>query len=298
MLACRRWIEMGAVVINGRTARKATRLAAGMLVEVTPPEEHLVPEPEAPLSLVLETEQLVLVDKPAGQPTAALSGKGAGTLTAGLVGRYPEMMGVGYGPLEPGVVHRLDTYTSGLVLAARDADTFQRLTGALAAGQITKRYFALVLDRNVPDSGRIESGLAPHPKNQRKVALVVSDPIANDKAALVPGETERLRVTSFSVVERRSGVCVLDVSVSRAYRHQIRAHLAARGMPLLGDELYGGQRVSSLAPGRHALHAYYVAWEGDLVVKSFEARLGLPEDLLRLSVPGAGDNTENTSDKS
>jgi 23S rRNA pseudouridine1911/1915/1917 synthase len=153
-------------------------------------------------------------------------------------------------------VHRLDTFTSGLLLAARSRAAFDNLKRALREGRLGKRYLAVVEAGTLPTEGAIDVALGPHPKNKRKVA-------------------------PYRIAERHGDLALLELSVGAAYRHQIRAHLASIGHPLLGDELYGGTPSVHLVPGRHALHASYLACsEPDL--EPFEARAALPDDMRRL----------------
>ena len=259
--------ERGLVTVDGRRAVKARRLLPGERVELhgqwggAPPAE-----PEAPLRIVLERADLVVVDKPAGQPTAPLGELDAGTLAGALLGRYPEMLSVGYRAREPGLLHRLDTSTSGLVIAARSAPVFEALRQALSREQLHKRYLAIVEHRGVPDTGVIERPLVPDPGSGR-VRLAE------------PGDADaRQRVTRFRILERRGPWALLELTAPRAYRHQVRVHLASQGWPIAGDRDYGGSGVAAL-PGRHALHASHVAWAGDEQVAAFSADSPLPDDL-------------------
>jgi 23S rRNA pseudouridine1911/1915/1917 synthase len=230
------------------------------------------PEPDAPLRIVLERADLVVVDKPAGQPTAPLGELGPGTLAGALLGRYPEMLSVGYRAREPGLLHRLDTPTSGLVIAARCAPVFAALREALSRERLHKRYLAIVEDKDVPDAGVIERPLLPDPGSGRvRVAEL--------------GEADaRPRVTRFRTLERRGPWALLEVTAPRAYRHQVRVHLASEGWPIAGDRDYGG---SGALVGRHALHASHVSWAGDEHVAAFSADSPLPVELRAFLDSGA-----------
>jgi 23S rRNA pseudouridine1911/1915/1917 synthase len=181
--------------------------------------------------------------------------------------RYPEMQGVGYGSREPGVLHRLDHHTSGLIVAARSQQAFERLRASLSAGHWTKRYLALVAPGVVSSEGIIETALAPDPRNNKKVVVVSA---ISGKGR--PSRTEYRRLRSTANCD------LIEISVDRAYRHQIRAHFASVEAPLLGDDLYGG-RPTSLSP-RHALHASYIACATG--TDSFEVEASLPADLASL----------------
>jgi 23S rRNA pseudouridine1911/1915/1917 synthase len=267
--------ERGAVRIGGRVVKKGAVAREGDAITVQL-AEAIRPEPDAPLVVRLETRDLVIADKPAGLPTAPARDGDAGTLAGALLGRYPEMAGVGYRAREPGLLHRLDTETSGLVIAARSPRAFTTLRAALSEGRLHKRYLAIVAADQLPESGVIETPLSPHPGDGRRVA------VPPRTAPDVDGT--RLRVTRFRTVQIAGPWALVEVDVSRAYRHQVRVHLAHIGHPIAGDALYGGPEAE-LAGERHALHASYVAWAGDDVVAPFAAESPLPADLAALGFP-------------
>lgn len=238
-----------------------------------------VPDPDAPLAVVLETETVIVLDKPAGQPTAPLSPAERGTLANALIARYPDLAGVGFSPREPGLCHRLDTGTSGLVLAARTQDAFTALRAAIAEGRLDKRYQLLCASDDLPDAGTIEIPLAPHPKDQRRVYPCIHP---RDVARYSP----RPASTSYRVLERKGLYALVEARATKASRHQIRAHFAAIGHPLAGDVLYGGEAVlASSDPAshpRHALHASAITYGGCAKVPAFAAVSPLPADMAAL----------------
>ncbi len=273
-----RWLsEQGLVRVNGARAPKARRLHAGERVEVfgewgAAPS----PEPEAPLTVVLERADLVVVDKPAGQASAPLGPLDPGTLAGALLGRYPEMAQVGYRAREPGLLHRLDTRTSGLLIAARSTQAFDVLRAALREEQLSKRYLAIVDGLGLPDFMEIDLPLAPDPSGSGQVIVADDDDTPGARACF----------SELRVVERRGRWALVEVTASRAYRHQVRVHLACSGWPIAGDLDYGGS-VASVLPGRHALHASYVGWAGNESVPAFEAESPLPAELRALLDGGA-----------
>jgi 23S rRNA pseudouridine1911/1915/1917 synthase len=269
--------ERGAVRIGGRVVKKGTVAREGdaVTVQLT---EALRPEPDAPLAVRLETRDVVVVDKPAGRPTAPARDGDRGTLAAALLGRYPEMAAVGYRAREPGLLHRLDTETSGLVMAARSPPAFATLRDALSEGRIEKRYLAVVDATRLPESGIVETPLAPHPDDGRRVAVVPR--VARGTSAGPP----RTRITRFRTVRVSERWALVEVEAPHAYRHQVRVHLASIGHPIAGDALYGGPDAG-LAGKRHALHASYVAWAGNDVVPAFAVESPLPDDLAGLGFP-------------
>lgn len=263
----------GAVHIDGRRALKGEPATVGaeLTVELAEPES-LAAEPEAPLDVRLETPELVVVAKPAGQASVPLEDAERGTLAGALLGRYPEMRSVGYRPREPGLLHRLDTQTSGLLVAARSAAVFEHLRAELRAGRFVKRYLAVAGAQGLDDRGTIDEPIAPDRTNRKRVRVGTE--------IEYPRGGRRAR-THYRVLERGSHFALLEVEVSHAYRHQVRAHLAFIGHPIAGDTLYGGEPVDALGP-RHALHASYVAWAGDAAVPAFAVDDALPDDLRRL----------------
>lgn len=277
--AVRRLFDDGKVRVDRRRAQKGDVVEPGHTVSVQLPDVSddapavAHEDPAHPLVVILETPSVVVVDKPAGQPTAPLRGGETGTLANALVARFPEMAGVGFHAREPGLVHRLDNDTSGVVVAARSRAAWDALVEGTRSGALDKLYLAVCEDREMPDSGTIEIPLAPHPKDRRRVL-----------ACLHPRDVERLSPrpasTTFRVVSRAAGACLVEVRAPRALRHQIRAHLAAIDCPIVGDTLYGAKEVAGL--GRHALHAASVTWKGAAGVPAFTATSELPPELAAL----------------
>jgi 23S rRNA pseudouridine1911/1915/1917 synthase len=178
------------------------------------------------------------------------------------------MGAVGSNPLEPGLIHRLDNGTSGLLVAAKSQLAFDALKSALAQGAIDKQYLAVVVDNELPEEGRIDVALEPSPHNPRRVI-----------AARSRSGSAREAQTTFVVIERQPGLALVSATARRALRHQIRAHFASIACPLANDEAYGGPRVDALAKGRHALHARRVTWGGNQVISGFDVVADVPTDL-------------------
>ncbi|HEX7669193.1 MAG TPA: RluA family pseudouridine synthase [Polyangiaceae bacterium] len=264
----------GLVRADGRVAKKGDRATAGRTVSVVRGDATPIrPETEAPLDVRLEREDLVVVRKPAGQPTAPIRLGETGTLAGALLGRYPELLGIGHQSREPGLLHRLDTQTSGLLVAARTVPVFEHLWRGLSEGRLEKRYLAVVESRDLPESGVIESHLAPDPGDPRRVAPVSS------MALIGRG---RPSSTAWRRVRVSSRFALVDASAPHAYRHQVRVHLASIGHPIAGDTLYGGVPAAEELGARHALHASYVGWAGDEDVPAFAVEDPLPHDLAAL----------------
>jgi 23S rRNA pseudouridine1911/1915/1917 synthase len=277
----KRAIELGAVRVNGRRIPKGGTVTSGdrLRVDVAQvTETPAVATPSAPLRVVIETEQVVVVDKPAGQPTAPLRPGEAGTLVNAVLGRYPELVPqgdvfIGHSPREPGIIHRLDTETSGAVVVARTAAAFETLKVALKEERLEKHYLLICAEQGLPDTGSIEFPLTNHPKDQRRVYVCVHP---RDVMRYEP----RPATTHYRVVRRVGTWALVEARVGKALRHQLRAHFAAAGHPLAGDELYGGPVIRAL--GRHALHASRVAYSGGGGVDAFDVSLPLPKDMATL----------------
>ncbi|MGH7338685.1 MAG: RluA family pseudouridine synthase, partial [Myxococcota bacterium] len=221
-----RWIEAGRVLVNGRPATKGgARLAAGAEVSWEPPPDaaqSLVPE-AGELELIHEDESLLVVDKPAGLVVHPGAGRSHGTLVHRLLDRYPELAGVG-GPGRPGIVHRLDRGTSGLLIVARTKSAYAALTRAFAAREVDKRYLAIVRGTPKGTSGTIEQPIGRHRTERRRMAVSAR------------GKPARTR---WHVLASARGVSLLELELLTGRTHQIRVHVRHAGWPLEGDALYG-----------------------------------------------------------
>jgi len=275
----KRAIELGGVRVNGRRQPKGSLVASGDVLRIDVAQVADAPAvgtPGAPLKVVFESAQVVVVDKPTGQPTAPLRPGETGTLVNAILGRYAELVPdsvhgfVGHSPREPGVIHRLDTETSGVVVVARTAAAFTALKAALKEGRLDKRYLLLCAEQGLPDEGTIEFPLANHPKDQRRVQACIHP---RDVMRYEP----RPACTRYKVLQRTGTWALVEARVDKALRHQIRAHFSAIEHPLAGDELYGGPVIRAL--GRHALHAASVAYAGGGGVDAFDASVPLPKDI-------------------
>jgi len=246
--------EAGEVRVNGRRAKKSALVAAGDRVTLEslpgPTDFHAVPDPDLRIEVILEREGFVVVDKPSGVPSHPLREGELGTLAGALVARYPEMRGVGYSNREPGILHRLDNDTSGLMLAARDQETFEALRQQLQAGEIEKRYIARCTG-SVTAPQSIDALIANDPHDRRKVR-VCYDPREIKRLRAQPARTEVLTSEPDTDGSR------VEVRANNARRHQVRVHLASIGHPLLGDTLYGGPPLPALK--RHLLRANYLSF--------------------------------------
>lgn len=219
-------VEEGRVLVDGVRRKAAYRLRGGERVVVTippPPPATLVPE-AVPLSVVFEDEHVLVVDKPAGMVVHPGAGRSSGTLAHALLAHAPSLAGVG-GPGRPGIVHRLDKGTSGLLVVAKTPEAYLSLTRQFATRSISRRYLALVHGRIERTAGTIEASIGRDPRD--RVRMAVRSP-GRGKAA----------VTHFRVLERFSGFTYLEARLGTGRTHQIRVHFASMGAPLVGDETY------------------------------------------------------------
>src|SRR5262245_3289564 len=235
-------IEAGRVQVNGRPVRAAQRLRAGDRVRVEIPEPEptaLVPE-ALPLTIRYEDDDLVVLEKPAGLVVHPGAGVRAGTLVHALLHRYPEIAGVG-GPGRPGIVHRLDKDTSGLLVVARSSRAYRFLVEALRARSVTRTYAALVWGEPRENAGVIDAALGRHPRERKRMAVVERG-----------GKPARTR---WRVAERLGVASRLEVHLDTGRTHQIRVHMAHLGHPVVGDPLYGGRgkKLLSLCQSHRSL---------------------------------------------
>jgi 23S rRNA pseudouridine1911/1915/1917 synthase len=198
--------------------------------------------------VLYEDSHLLAIDKPAGLHTAPLQPGEGGTLLGEVIARYPEIASLpGIKPMEPGLLHRLDRETSGVVIVARTAEAFAALRAQFAAKQVCKEYLAVCVSAAVPAGPlRIESRFAPYGPGRKEVRVVLEAGRRN--------VSSRLYATEAQVLEARGGRALVRAGLLRGFRHQVRAHLAHLGLPILGDPLYGVPCPAGV-PARLYLHA-------------------------------------------
>jgi 23S rRNA pseudouridine1911/1915/1917 synthase len=256
--------DAGAVRVNGRRPRKGDRALQGARVDVELAEaQALVAEPALPLAVLFEDAWLVAVDKPAGQPSHPLKPGETSTVANALFARYPEVAEAGGQPREGGLVHRLDVETSGVLLAARDRGTWEAVRKLFSQRAVDKRYWALV-SGPIADEGSIELRLRH--KGESRV-----------EAAMDGGESGREALSEFRVLRRAGEFTLVEVRIVTGVLHQVRAHLAAIGAPVVGDARYGGRELPGLT--RFFLHARALGLTHPTTHQLLRIESPLPEEL-------------------
>jgi 23S rRNA pseudouridine1911/1915/1917 synthase len=259
-------IEEGAVRIGGQPVVKSRRLAEGDEVEVTGVPAADAPPVAEPVDfpVVHADDDIVVLVKPAGLVVHPGAGHETGTLAGGLLHRFPEIAGVG-DPMRPGIVHRLDRDTSGLMAVARTARAHDALTAALAARAIERRYLALAWGRFDARRGTIDAPIGRSATRRTRMAV---------------REAGKEARTGYEVLTQYDHpVCALvECRLETGRTHQIRVHLAAIGHPVVGDATYGGDR-NPLRPGRPFLHAHALALTHPTTGERLEFSDPLPPEL-------------------
>jgi len=256
-------IKKGLVQVNGTPARKnGTKLAKDARVEVRiPPVQKTDLQPEAiPLDILFENKDVMVVNKPAGMVVHPSAGHASGTLVHAALAHAPEMEGIG-GELRPGVVHRLDKDTSGVLIMAKNDAALQWLQKQFMARSVKKRYLALVDGRPPTPTGRIETPIGRDPAHRKKMAI------------LSPGKG-RDAISEYKTIENFAEHTLLEVSILTGRTHQIRLHCAFLGVPVVGDALYGHRR-QKIEISRQFLHAAHlsITLPGEKKARNFDAPL-------------------------
>jgi 23S rRNA pseudouridine1911/1915/1917 synthase len=248
-------IEEGLVWVGGRETAPAHKVRGGERIEARLVEDRLTPE-DIPVPVVFEDEHLLVVDKPAGLVVHPGAGNRSGTLVNALLSK-----GItgGEDPERPGVVHRLDRDTSGLMVLAKSEEAYSGLVAALSARRVERVYRALVVGEGLPAAGAVDSPVGRDPTNPTLMAAGVGRPA----------------VTHFEVLHRAAGHTMLRVRLETGRTHQIRVHLSAIGYPVYADPLYG-----EAVPGRRLwLHAERVSFVHQVTGEDLEFTSPIPGDL-------------------
>ncbi|MBJ6763207.1 RluA family pseudouridine synthase [Myxococcaceae bacterium JPH2] len=263
----KRLFDSGAVRVNGRPAKKGLTITAGQQVSVVvePDAPEAVPDEGFPLVVLHEDATLVFVDKPAGRPSHPLQPGETGTVANALIARYPECAQASLSPREGGLCHRLDVETSGVQVAARTREAWTTVREAFSERAVDKRYLALVTGPLV-DEGEIEVPLRHHPRHPDRV-----------EPAPHGAEDAREALSRFRVLARSGDYSLVEVRILTGVLHQVRAHLAGVGAPIVGDALYGGRESPGLS--RFFLHARALELTHPVTQQRLNVESPLPAEL-------------------
>ncbi|MEN6465242.1 MAG: RluA family pseudouridine synthase [Syntrophaceae bacterium] len=274
----KRMIEDGSVLVNGKNVKAGYSLKRGDSVSLTPKEPvelETLPQ-DLPLKILFEDSSIVVVDKPAGMVVHPAAGNYDGTLVNAILYHCRGLSGIG-GVIRPGIVHRLDKDTSGLIVVAKTDEAHRELSDQFKKHLVTKVYYAFAFGNFKEDEGVIEAAVGRHPVDRKKMSVYSR----RGKEAL----------TRWKVVERYGFLSFLEIRIETGRTHQIRVHLNSIGHPILGDNIYGNSakrlqaiqdtkirsRLKSLK--RHALHAGRLAFAHPRTHEKVEFEAPLPEDM-------------------
>jgi 23S rRNA pseudouridine1911/1915/1917 synthase len=271
-------LDDGLVSVDGQPRKAAHPLRSGERVSVTvrPPEPATVEAEALPLAVLYEDAYLVAIDKPPGMVVHPAPGARRGTVVNALLHRLGALSGVG-DPDRPGIVHRLDRDTSGVLLVARTPQALEGLAKQFRDRTVSKHYVAVVHGVVRPNTGIVDQAIGRHPHHRQRMS--------------VRTRGGRAAVTRFEVVERLPGASLLRLAPETGRTHQLRVHLAAIGHPIVADHLYGGrsQRGAPASVGaaldacpRQALHAASLAFTHPVTGEPIVVRASLPADLKAL----------------
>jgi 23S rRNA pseudouridine1911/1915/1917 synthase len=272
-------VREGRALLDGQRVKTGLRLEEGQEVELRPPPPapSTVEPEDLPLRVRLETERYLVVDKPAGMVVHPAAGHRQGTLVAALLHRYSRLSGEG-GTDRPGIVHRLDRDTSGLLVVARDDRSHRHLAEQFRRRSVRKRYVALVWGRPREREGVIDRPVGRDPARRSRMAA--------------GGLRSRPAETRWRVRESLPGFSLLDVDLRTGRTHQIRVHLSSEGFPIVGDASYGGRRWRGLRDPisrkavrefrRVALHAAHLAFDDPESGERVAVDSPLPRDMASL----------------
>lgn len=263
------WIEAGNLVVNGTSVKTNYKLTSGDVICLTVPEAEATEiEPEdIPLDIYYEDRDVIVVNKQRGMVVHPAPGHASGTLVNALMFHCHDLSGIN-GELRPGIVHRIDKDTSGLIMAAKNDKAHASLASQLKAHSVTRKYFALVHGNVSHDQGTVDAPIGRDP-HDRKMYTVIE---RNSKQA----------ITHFHVVERFGDYTLLELKLETGRTHQIRVHMKFIGHPLVGDPLYG--RSKGIKMNGQALHAAVLGFEHPEDARYLEYSAPIPEDMEALLV--------------
>jgi 23S rRNA pseudouridine1911/1915/1917 synthase len=256
-------IDSGRVKVNGKSAPAGRKLKGGeeIAVDIPPVEPHVLTPEALPLAIVYEDEDLLVLNKPPGLVVHPGAGRKDGTLVNALLAHTRHLAHLG-DPFRPGIVHRLDKDTSGLMVVAKTDPSYAALATMIQARRVSRRYLALVWGTPPRDKFTIEAPIGRKPSDRKQMAVVTA-----------PGHIARAARTDIQVLEKYGEITLLEAALSTGRTHQVRVHLSYLGHPVVGDPTYGsrlargetarldliGRQLVEALPGQ-ALHAYLLAF--------------------------------------
>ncbi len=261
----------GSVLVDGRPEKSGYRLKGNERVEVVPPSPvgvSLEPQP-IPLKVLFEDQDLAVIEKPAGLSVHPGAGTGTQTLVHALLFRFKQLSSAG-GGTRPGIVHRLDKWTSGLLIVAKNDGAHVHLSRAFQERRVEKHYLALVHGKMSKSSGEIALNIGRHANIRTRMS--------------VQKQRGRSALSTYKVIEEVGGFSLLEVGIQTGRTHQIRVHFSAIGHPVVGDDVYGEPRYTDFVkkygePGRYFLHAAALKFAHPRTGETLQFRSPLPEDL-------------------
>ncbi len=278
--AVQRLIDTGLITVNGVPPRPSLKLKGGeqVFIEIPPPAPAVPLAEELPLVILYEDSDLIVLDKAAGMSVHPGAGNPDGTLVNALLSHCDDLSGIG-GEIRPGIVHRIDKDTTGVIVVAKNDQAHLALARQFEEHSIKRVYFALVYGSPKTDKGRIEAAIGRHPVDRKKMS----------------GNARRGKhaVTHWKVIGRYGPVTAVELRLETGRTHQIRVHLSEAGFPLLGDPVYGSSgRLTGLKDpalqalirklGRQALHARILGFLHPVSGEFLEFSSPLPEDMARI----------------
>jgi len=260
------------ILLNGKPAKPSQKLSAGQTITLTiPPPVEAELKPEAiPLDVLFEDSDLIVLNKPAGLVVHPAAGHASGTLVNALLAHCPDLAGIG-GEKRPGIVHRLDRDTTGVMVVAKNETAMRSLVNQFRHRQVTKEYLALVWGHLSPPSGRAETLIGRNPTDRKKMSA--------------KPDIGRPAITIYETQAKFAATSLVRIRIETGRTHQIRVHMAYLGHSVVGDQQYGRPRRDVLpgpVPDRQMLHAARLSFIHPATGKALTFEAPLPEDMSKL----------------
>ena len=263
-------IKEGAVLVNGRRVKSSMRLEGGELITAVIPdiiETDLIAE-DIPLDIRYEDDDLIIINKPSGMVVHPGTGHDSGTLVNAVLHYCPDVLGIGY-EKRPGIVHRLDKYTSGLIIVAKNDRALWHVQRQFRERTVEKVYIALVEGDLDPPAALIDAPIGRHVEKRKRMEVIPPNSSAMSKPAQ----------TYYQVLVTYGDYTLVECRPKTGRTHQIRVHLAYIGFPIVGDNVYGSRRTRRTPLGRHFLHAAEITFERPSDNQLITAKAELPSEL-------------------